>query len=524
MRKKYWLTPALLAAGGFVAIALAAGGFGRAQPANATGSERHSGPRPIYVGVSACAQCHNLAKPLEDKSFPPVCRCTECAVWQNEDKHRLAYAVLDRERGKQMAKILGTDATKEAACLACHSVNPRRDAELDPSFHASEGVSCVLCHGAYEDWIDDHGSAIYRKRERWRQYSRERKQNEFGMTDLWDAATRTRTCTSCHVGNTAEGKVVTHEMYAAGHPPLPGFEVGNFCLAMPPHWEPLKAKSPAVRKILGCNDPAELEQTKAVIIGGMTAFVEALRLLETQARECLAGAPHKTLDLAQFDCYACHHDLKAPSWRQERGFSGTPGRPVLRRWPEALVVLAIRHAADSDADKQARTAEYHKRLDALRRTFDQKPFGDPAAVADAARQLVEWSKPTLDSLNNRRYERADAERFLHELCTLWQNQLPDYDTAREIAWAFRAIYAELDPKPPGDARVQEILTALDQELNLKLPSGQKTSVVDGLGAALQKVNDYQPDRKAAAKNGPGFRQLLEELTRALALEQPHAGR
>ena len=31
-------------------------------------------------------------------------------------------------------------------------------------------------------------------------------------------------CLSCHLGNAREGRVVTHEMYAAGHPPLPGFE------------------------------------------------------------------------------------------------------------------------------------------------------------------------------------------------------------------------------------------------------------------------------------------------------------
>ena len=31
--------------------------------------------------------------------------------------------------------------------------------------------------------------------------------------------------------------MVTHEMYAAGHPPLPGFEIATFCSQMPPHWE-----------------------------------------------------------------------------------------------------------------------------------------------------------------------------------------------------------------------------------------------------------------------------------------------
>jgi hypothetical protein len=32
-------------------------------------------------------------------------------------------------------------------------------------------------------------------------------------------------CTSCHVGREADGRFVTHEMYAAGHPPLPPLEI-----------------------------------------------------------------------------------------------------------------------------------------------------------------------------------------------------------------------------------------------------------------------------------------------------------
>src|SRR5579871_6086760 len=133
----------ILVAGG-VALALAAGAAGRPQtPAEAPPAGK---PRPIYVGVSACAQCHNLPKPLEDKNFPPVCRCTEVGIWQNEDRHHLAYAVLEGARGKQMAKLLNRDVTKDAACLSCHSINPRKEVEQDPSFHLSEGVSCVLCH------------------------------------------------------------------------------------------------------------------------------------------------------------------------------------------------------------------------------------------------------------------------------------------------------------------------------------------------------------------------------------------
>ena len=41
-------------------------------------------------------------------------------------------------------------------------------------------------------------------------------------------ARRAERCTSCHVGSESEGRFVTHEMYAAGHPPLPPVEVMAF--------------------------------------------------------------------------------------------------------------------------------------------------------------------------------------------------------------------------------------------------------------------------------------------------------
>src|SRR5207248_334113 len=42
--------------------------------------------------------------------------------------------------------------------------------------------------------------------------------------------------------NVKEGKIVTHEMYAAGHPPLPGIEIATFGDALPRHWETLTEK------------------------------------------------------------------------------------------------------------------------------------------------------------------------------------------------------------------------------------------------------------------------------------------
>src|SRR5205814_2242281 len=83
----------------------------------------------------------------------------------------------------------------------------------------------------------------------------------------------------------AEGKVVTHEMYAAGHPPLPGFELATFSESLPKHWRlmkdvPLMKKLDAkVRKEVYHYEVSEMEQTRLVAVGALVSLRDAMRLL-----------------------------------------------------------------------------------------------------------------------------------------------------------------------------------------------------------------------------------------------------
>ena len=63
------------------------------------------------------------------------------------------------------------------------------------------------------------------------------------MTNVRDPVRRTELCLSCHVGDIACGKFVTHDMFAAGDPPLPAFEIETFLEQMPPHWRPVPPQS-----------------------------------------------------------------------------------------------------------------------------------------------------------------------------------------------------------------------------------------------------------------------------------------
>src|ERR1700730_10079230 len=124
----------------------------------------------------------------------------------------------------------------------------------------------------------------------------------------------------------------------------------------------------------------------------MTAFREAMKLLEQQALTCTtAQEPEKrALDLANFDCYACHHDLKSPSWRQQRGYVGKPGRPQMRPWPVCLAKVT----AEEFLKKEQAAKALDSGLKGLYQAFSAQPFGNCPEIAAAARalayQLDQW--------------------------------------------------------------------------------------------------------------------------------------
>jgi hypothetical protein len=403
-----------------------------------------------------------------------------------------------------MAEILGKELTDQSAgCVNCHAVAVEAGVPKHPTFDLTDGVTCAVCHGSYKEWVDKHGGL---ESDEWRQLSRTAKEEKFGMTDLWDAAKRTTVCASCHIGNADEGKFVTHEMYAAGHPPLPGFELATFGDSMPRHWELLREKTPAVQKILHY-DASKLEQVELVLVSAAASFREAMNLLAAQAKQCMEGGQSqpRLLDFANFDCYSCHHDLKAPSWRAKRGYQAPPGRPMPRPWPTALITVAVRHATE-DAQAGAELKKFDDHLHKVTQAFGARPFGDPQSVAIATTEASDWANQLVKSLQDATYTQADAKQILGDLTKVSDLEQLDYDSARQIAWAFTRIYSELEPKPASHREIAQRTERLELQLNLNLPSGQDREILKELPKALETIADYDPDV---------FRTTMDELGKLL---------
>jgi hypothetical protein len=484
-----------------------------------------------YYGASTCADCHR-----KKGDFPTdLVRMDEYAIWRSMDKHALAYAVLDGPRGQQIGQILGINAMKSPQCLNCHATTSRPERQgKDYSYY--DGVSCDGCHGPAEHWLLDHAF----KRQTWRFKTPQEKEN-VGMYDLRNPTKRAQMCASCHIGNAAEGKVVTHAMYAAGHPPLPSIEFAAFGKNLPQHWYDA-AKVPffknADAKVRQQNyaADAEFQQTKLVLATCSESMRAMLELIANRAthdgkpRDPLTAWPppwlrplaknlpadrwpelSKTMNepnadelrglwpeiaMAQSDCFACHHDLKSKSWRQLRGYAGKPGRPQFPSWPFALAPIAL-------PDPSEFAANYSKIVAAL----DESPFGHPKTVAAAALQLETLTKKMRSPTS--KVDQDTCEKLLKGLLKIGTKDLKDYDSARQIAWAIQAVSAEWKSNHPQAIEIAKVVKQLDDDLNLTLESAARAPFVKRRYDLTKDFAKAETDFAAIAKAAQFLKKLHE---------------
>jgi hypothetical protein len=465
-----------------------------------------------YLGADTCQPCHT--RPEGNK--PEFVLLTEFTTWRTEDRHSLAYGALENSTGRKIGKLLANDENfaqkPEAGCLNCHAMNfPNRQGE---GFSPRDGVSCDGCHGPSQEWSTPHWS----EREAWRRKTPTEKQR-LGMRNLRNPATRSALCLSCHLGNVEEGKVVTHAMYAAGHPPLPDVEIASLSKRLPSHWRDLKevpyltdTKTPASLKKLYHYDLADFQNTRLAITGSGVALSQQMNLISERSagskvtdpkkrwpEMSLAGfAGQQTDDLwpqiamANLDCYACHHDLKRPSWRQERGYDfrlldgqavhGVPGRIQFQPWPLALFQFGLRDLTQDTAIPDSSFNELRSGLTKLYGANNSQPFGDRASVNQASSLLRDWSQKVVRqrfSIAAEKLDQAALQRLLFGLCKLPSNCWPDYGSARQIAAAIQIVFSEWRPEITAEQQNQfrELLKGLSVELDIGPLSGPEASTL-----------------------------------------------
>lgn len=492
-----------------------------------------------FAGVRACRNCH-LSGSLPKKDDPNLdpfeaallgegavddswVKLDEYKTWLEQDKHAQAFTSLLNERSKRMGALLGIEVHRDKRCLACHVGFPLAGLSGDHAVIPVEqvkdvrllqGVSCEGCHAPADDaraadgaeakgWLSPHT-----KKESWRFLSTADKWEKFGFRNVRSVSTRARLCLSCHLGNAAEGRIVTHEMYAAGHPPLPGFELASFAHQLPKHWRDFDQKAESVRdEFLKRNESAgdtygkasykleNLHETNSLLVAALVAFSENLKF-----SAALADQEFKTPvvkpdwpELAQFECFACHHDLKDASWRQRRALRGAPGRPMLRTWPTALAKLAVKQ---TKADEQ-KFAELWQPVEKL---LNEQPFGRLDGWQQTVAPLIKWLDELAISLERQPLPRDAGWPLLQEIAAIAESELWDYDSARQLAWAAQVLHRELSsehsPEPLRALAVglRDDLKQIEQLFVLDLITGRKVPQVLPGGTTGRPVNEVELEK------------------------------
>jgi hypothetical protein len=287
------------------------------------------------------------------------------------------------------------------------------------------------------------------------------------MRDLRDPVLKAENCLSCHLGEVASGRVISHAMYAAGHPPLPAFEMETFSRAMGPHWKRVWEKAPRVQAAAaaaGYHTEAASETHRA-LVGTLVALRSSATLVQDYARVAAEPGDRPAApwpELALYDCQACHHDLRIPSPRQAAGYGQlVPGRPTFVRWPRAAAGVALAVAGQPD--------DVDGLLSPWVEVLNRRPFGANADLEPGATESLERIDAAIHTL--RAIHRDDGlderRREIAERLSAAGMRCGDFDSARLVAWIMLGAM-EGNAAWPADAR-ERVAASLARDAAIGVP-------------------------------------------------------
>lgn len=397
------------------------------------------------VGTGGCSgiACHGGDLP-KARNFPnsgwsgkldPMRWTYSDTLFRFYDPHTKAYDVLKEVRSIEIQDRLNRSlrAHENPVCLACHS-NPTLANTSNRSL-ISQGVTCEACHGNAGGWIADHAgwpngpghSARYAPS---------------GMTPLSDPVVRATTCAGCHVGapagDGAAQRDMNHDLIAAGHPRL-NFDYGTYLRSLPPHWvEKDRNQSPPVLK------PASDEFTHW-LVGRAATAAASYRLLADRAKR------QPWPELAEFDCYACHHGLTGA---RKDPLGARPGALV---WNEPFLGPLVGVPE----------------LDSLRTAFDRPMDAD--AIRHQAEHVAKRVSEKAEGFKTTPLMPGDVAKLLADA------KPRRWDEACHLYYAVAAIdrATDLDRKRPEDPKLVRVRAAL------RLPR-------DSDGARFNSPKDFDP--------------------------------
>jgi hypothetical protein len=396
--------------------------------------------RHQFIPTDNCLKCHEVPGVRDAASgLTDRVRMSEWKIWAEQDKHASAYKVLSEPRSQRIGQLMAKDVlAADTGCIQCHTSNAVNELWSPACFrngqnaYVQEGVSCQTCHGPAELWESEHIKTT------WHEKSPEQKA-EFGFNTMEDPVQRATMCTSCHIGSSERGRIITHEMYAAGHPMLSGFDMEAFADKMPRHWR-YSHEKPGGK-------PFNFERTRAVLIGSVVAMRTAVKL----ANDGSVTWP----ELARLECYSCHHELETPSWRQVDFASRAAGRPRLELGCFPLVRVAAQQAASEEGVR-----DVDRLVGEARGAFARNMFGDVESLAQLRTAVDGWSKEIEPQLASMPLDQARVREILDQLLQVAADGTHDFDTSRQLTGAMVVVAEELSRSGAQVKGLPNLLTRL----------------------------------------------------------------
>ncbi len=449
------------------------------EPSPVAGGLNH--PSLISINSCAAAACHggptNARRGEWNKAY---------SVWQTNDPHSGAYATLLTERSRRIIELLvGSEASAvraspashsrpdpaehyekllaEQGCVACHSTV--QEDNWTAGLFRADGVNCQSCHGPAHKWETAH------VKQDWAGESPSSESPSIkaaaGLNNLQDLAVRAEVCCRCHVGSPASDthskRDVNHDLIAAGHPRL-SFELHayfTYLTQRSAHWnvaaEQARADYPAQRWAAG-----QVASARA-----------SLKLLEHHATQPIWP------EFAQHDCYACHHSLRWPSFRQRNA------QPPLGSaawgtwyWPRSGFVLVELEKAESGSAKPGLTEAMNRML----------------TDSQAAQQLSAATMAQLDRVFAN-HQAGAALVQLHEVVV--REPRWNWDECTQWYLAASAFQQSMSQTPGNDTRAGEAnLIQLRELLNVPPLDMPLTAPSEPPGAA-ETADESRPDKVQA---------------------------
>jgi hypothetical protein len=406
-----------------------------------TGSSLASAPQPEWQGVASCAStaCHGGNGLTGSKG-------SEYTTWVLHDKHTKAYLALFDQRSqiieknlRRLPNVKEAHAEKDQLCLRCHAMNPDGGPQRE-TFVRDFGIGCESCHGPSHDWLGLHYASAWKSKS-------ETDKLKLGFRPLQKLTDRARLCASCHVGG--PDREVNHDLIAAGHPRL-NFEFGAFQAIMPKHW-----------REEGENARPDFE-ARAWGVGQIVSAQAALALLAHRARPDSQPWP----EFAEYDCFACHHDLGEPSWRQKPAHfaNRTPGSFPWGTWYYAMLPQALRRpSGKGETQVLGVLGELKKEM--------EKASPNAKQIADRARAAHAELGRFLSDADRAHYEPASLRTLFESIRKDEQKAAgTNWDGAAQTYLALAALYHALGDMDPGhrDPTLKDLLKARAKQLEFPI--------------------------------------------------------